>query len=194
MQIDNHAVTGFRSFLFALLFLGASALAASCGAGETATPFYLGIDSVSVRVPAFDLLDAPGGSGSAELLISTFVASGDGGDLEVCLPFFLHGIEETARASVSQFKSIMQIKERIEGEVLPIFSVRRLDNARRLIRHLYRQPIVGGKAVAQLLETTPNTANSLIGDLVSQGVLNEITGRRRNRLFMFHEYLSLFTR
>lgn len=36
--------------------------------------------------------------------------------------FFLHGVEETARASANVFRSILQLKERIEREVLPRFS------------------------------------------------------------------------
>jgi len=126
--------------------------------------------------------------------VDHLMAVRQGNHMRQWLIFFLHGIEETAQSSITQFKHILAIKERIEREVLPCFSVRRLDNAQRLMRHLYRRPIIDGKTVAQLLDTTPNTANSLIGDLIKQGVLSEITGQRRNRLFMFREYLSLFTR
>lgn len=37
-----------------------------------------------------------------------------------------------------------------------------------------------------------NTVSALINDLVSAGVLREMTGQRRNRLFVFQEYLALF--
>lgn len=37
-----------------------------------------------------------------------------------------------------------------------------------------------------------NTAAALIDDLVAFGVLSEVTGQRRNRLFVFHEYLDIF--
>lgn len=33
---------------------------------------------------------------------------------------------------------------------------------------------------------------SLINDMVEQGLLVEMTGGRRNRLFLFHDYLELF--
>jgi len=106
--------------------------------------------------------------------------------------FFLHGIFETARASADVFKAILSLKERIEREVLPHFSHRRQENVQTLMRHLYAQPIVDIKVATGLLGTTPNTATALINDLVELKVLKEITGQRRNRLFMFFEYMALF--
>lgn len=110
------------------------------------------------------------------------------------LIFFLHGVEETARSSADVFRAILAIKERVEREVLPRFSHRRQENAQRLMRHLYAQPVTDVKMVTKLLSTTPNTAASLINDLVEYGVLSEMTGQRRNRLFLFHDYIALFRR
>jgi hypothetical protein len=45
-----------------------------------------------------------------------------------------------------------------------------------------------------LLNTTPNTAGALVDDLIKHNVLRELTGQQRNRLFIFYEYLNLFTR
>jgi Fic family protein len=108
------------------------------------------------------------------------------------LMFFLHGIEETARASITVFREILVLKERVEREVMPRFSHRRQQNAHQLMRELYARPIIDVKTAAQLLNTTNNTATSLISDLVTHGVLVEMTGRRRNRLFLFQNYLNLF--
>jgi Fic family protein len=60
------------------------------------------------------------------------------------------------------------------------------------MRHLYAQPVVDIEAVTRLLSTSTNTASALIADLVTQGVLVEMTGQRRNRFFLFHDYLHLF--
>ena len=101
-------------------------------------------------------------------------------------------MEETARASANVFRAILALKERIEREVLPRFSHRRQENAQQLMRYLYGRPVIDVKAVTGLLSTTTNTAASLINDLVEHGVLLEVTGQRRNRLFLFHDYLELF--
>ncbi|MDC9700875.1 MAG: Fic family protein [Alphaproteobacteria bacterium] len=108
------------------------------------------------------------------------------------LIFFLLGVEETARDSVAVFKSFLVMKERIESEILPGFSARRRGNAQKLMCRLYARPIMSINDVAQFLSTTPNTAAFLISDFVNHGILVEKTGWRRNRLFMFQEYLALF--
>lgn len=106
--------------------------------------------------------------------------------------FFLHGVCETAKESASVFKSILAMKERIEREVLPRFSSRRQDHAQELMRRLYGRPVIDVKSAAAELKTSVNTATALIIDFMEYGLLAEITGQRRNRLFVFREYLDLF--
>ena len=124
--------------------------------------------------------------------VDHMMAVRQGNHLRDWLVFFLHGVEETARGSAGVFRAILALKERIEREVLPRFSHRRQENAQQLMRNLYAQPVTDVKAVTALLSTTTNTAASLINDMVEQGVLEEVTGGRRNRLFLFHDYLELF--
>jgi Fic family protein len=126
--------------------------------------------------------------------IDHLMAVREGNHMRAWLIFFLHGIKETAQSSIQVFRSIILLKERIEREVLPHFSHRRQENAQRLMRYLYERPVVDVKSVCKLLNTVPNTAGSLINDLIKHGILTEITGQQRNRLFIFHEYLSLFSR
>ena len=126
--------------------------------------------------------------------VDHLMAVRQGNHMRDWLIFFLHGVEQTARASAEVFRSILHLKEKIEREVLPRFSTRRQDNAQTLMRHLYARPVVDMKAVARILETTPNTATSLVNDMVAHDVLVEITGQRRNRLFMFKDYVALFRR
>ena len=124
--------------------------------------------------------------------VDHMMAVRQGNHLRDWLVFFLHGVEETARGSAGVFRAILALKERIEREVLPRFSHRRQENAQQLMRYLYGQPVADVKAVTALLDTTTNTAASLINDMVEHGVLVEMTGQRRNRLFLFHDYLDLF--
>jgi Fic family protein len=116
----------------------------------------------------------------------------DGNHMREWLIFFLHGVAETANGSTAVFRNILAIKERVEREILPRFSARRQANAQALIKYLYTNPVVQVHGVEKLLRTTKNTATSLIADLVKQGILQEVTGRKRNRMFWFREYLDLF--
>ncbi len=126
--------------------------------------------------------------------VDHLMAVREGNHMLAWLVFFLHGVLETSQSSIAVFKAILVLKERIEREVLPRFSSRRIENVQALVQHLYGRPVVDVKSVSKLLETTHNTAASLIADLVKYKVLTEITGQQRNRLFVFSEYILLFKR
>ncbi len=110
------------------------------------------------------------------------------------LSFFLLGVRETAAASIQVFRDILALKERIEREKLPTFHIRRQANAQALMRRLYQSPVVSIKAATLHLDTQTNTAAALIEDFVKLGILREFTGGKRNRLFVFDEYVRLFVR
>lgn len=78
----------------------------------------------------------------------------------------------------------------MEGKIITLG--RRAENGRRLLLHLYRKPVINSAQVAALLEVTPRAANGLIQDLVALGILLEMTGYKRNRVFAFQDYLELF--
>ncbi len=115
-----------------------------------------------------------------------------GKPMKAWLIFFLYGVFETAKHSIQVFKEIIELKERLEREVLPHFSTRRQANAQALMKMLYQTPIVDIKTVAHTFELQINTASALINDFVKHGVLSEMTGKRRNRIFWFKEYVLLF--
>lgn len=124
--------------------------------------------------------------------IDHLMAVREGDHLREWLRFFLLGIDETARSSVAAFRAIIALRQRIEQQVLPRFSARRQDNVHALMRQLYAGPVVDVKGLTEALGTTTNTTAALVEDFVAFGVLQEITGQRRNRLYVFKDYLNLF--
>lgn len=125
--------------------------------------------------------------------IDHLMAVRQGNHLREWLVFFMFGVEETARASASVFRAVLNLKQRIEREVLPRFSTRRQDNAQALIRQLYARPVIDVKGAMAISGVSTNTAAALIDDMVTFGVLAEVTGQRRNRLFVFRAYLDIFS-
>lgn len=124
--------------------------------------------------------------------VDRLMAVRQGNHLRDWLIFFLYGVEETARASADVFRGVIDLKQQIERDVLPRFSARRQDNAHILMRQLYARPVIDVKWVTTMIDASVNTASALIDDMVRLGVLVEITGQRRNRLFVFNDYLNLF--
>ena len=114
--------------------------------------------------------------------------------LEPWLRFFLLGMRETSALSIQVFKDILALKERIERKHMPTFHVRRQTNAQTLMQSLYRSPVTTIKMVTDLIQAETNTAAALIDDFVKLGILKEFTGQRRNRLFIFDDYVRLFKR
>ena len=89
----------------------------------------------------------------------------------------------------------MILKERLERGVLPRFSTRRQENAQTtLMQYLYKVPVLNIKRVSNLLDIKVNTAATLVNDFVKYGVLYELTGKQRNRLFLFKDYFEIFNR
>ena len=64
--------------------------------------------------------------------------------------------------------------------------------AQQLLNQFYGRSIVDSTDVVNILGVTPSTALRMINDFVKLGILNEITGFRRNRIFIFTEYVNLF--
>jgi cell filamentation protein, protein adenylyltransferase len=108
------------------------------------------------------------------------------------IQFFLTGVQETARHSINVFREIASIRAIIEAETMPQFQGSKLKNAQTLMYHLYGAPVVTNNAVAALLNVNHNIAAALVKDFVSNGILKEITGRYRNKIFIFDAYFKLF--
>jgi Fic family protein len=109
------------------------------------------------------------------------------------LNFFLVGVQEVAENSIQTFHEIMKL--RIEVEEKRIIRLgKKIPLALQLIRYLYTKPIVDATEVAKVLNVNISTANRLIQDFEKLNILMEKTGFKRNRIFIFKQYLNLFER
>ncbi|MCH8518296.1 Fic family protein [Candidatus Gracilibacteria bacterium] len=111
-------------------------------------------------------------------------------DIEHFIKFFLTGIIETCQSSISTFEQILILKKDIEAQILLLGS--RAEKAQKVFHHLFGDPIVTSHDIIKLLDVTPATANTFIKIFVDMGVLKEVTGFKRHKLFAFENYLRLF--
>jgi Fic family protein len=65
-------------------------------------------------------------------------------------------------------------------------------NGHRVLEQLYEQPIVSVNDVKQIIGTTYEAANRLVSKLTELGILIEVTGQSRNRVFRHQTYVDLF--
>jgi Fic family protein len=111
-------------------------------------------------------------------------------DIEQWIIFFLTGIVDTSRKSKNTLESIVTLKQDYESKV--VILGKRAVVAKELLDILYSKPVVDYKFVQQKLGLTHPTVNKLLMDFQKIGILEEITGQERNRLFAFSDYIALF--
>ncbi len=114
-------------------------------------------------------------------------------DLANWILFFLVAVSETCKKGITTFEKIQKLRDDVEGKRIVRLG-KKLPKARILMVSLYRNPRVNSADVCKLLNVTPKSANELIQDMINLGVLAEITGSRRNRVFSFVEYVKLFSK
>lgn len=108
---------------------------------------------------------------------------------EEWVEFFLNGVRETGEQAV---ESARQIHDLIERDRAKIAAVGRLaPNALRLHELLTRHPLTPIGYAARQLNLTVPTVTDAVGRMVELGILEEVTGRRRGKLFRYSAYLSI---
>ena len=105
--------------------------------------------------------------------------------------FFLTGVLRTAESAIDTFNAIIKLRQVVE-ETKIITLGKRVPLALELIRYLYTKPIVDAAEIATALKVNISTAHRLIKDFERLIILVEQTGYKRNRVFVFEDYLKLF--
>lgn len=112
-------------------------------------------------------------------------------DLSQWLKFFLVGIIETAQKGVRTFDGILQLQKNIDEKIKTLKG--RSTDAKLLIDYLFTKPIVNANTVATVIDKSPASVYKLLKDMEDLKIIKEITGSERGRLYMFSDYLDLFS-
>ena len=115
----------------------------------------------------------------------------DRGSWEDWLTFFLRGVGEVSLQAADTARKILLLREdhrRIITEHLG----RSTANGMRVLESLYRNPYISVGEVQETIGATFSVANNLVTRLVKHGILHEITGQKRNRRFLYRDYVDLF--
>lgn len=115
----------------------------------------------------------------------------DKGAWEDWLMFFLKGIKEVSIEAADTARNILILREE-HRETIAEQLGRSGANGMRIIEHLYRQPYISVGEVQDIIGATYATANNLVARLVELGILHEATGHKRNRRFLYRDYVELF--
>lgn len=113
------------------------------------------------------------------------------GDWEEWIQFFLKGVIETANQAIETAQKILKLftedRKNIEAIGKP--------SASTLIVHSYLQkhPITDAKKSVDLCNITLPTANKSLHHLADLGIVKEITGKARNKVYVYRKYLDILS-
>jgi Fic family protein len=112
-------------------------------------------------------------------------------DMTQWLKYFLVGVAETAEDATQTLSEILELKTKLEISITTTFG-KRSNNALLLLNFLFKKPIVHVNQVKEVTNSSYKSANDLVSDFVTVGILKELTGQNRNRIFGFDQYLKMF--
>ncbi len=111
-----------------------------------------------------------------DLLFSTSAT----GDLTPWLDFFLDGVQQQSVDAEERTVRLVDLQRSIREELLEHNAT---NTTLRLAESLLDRPYVTAKRVTQVYDVTFPTAQKAIDALVDHGILEEITGQKRNRMY-----------
>lgn len=113
------------------------------------------------------------------------------GDWESWVDFFPIGVRDTAEQAAGAARRIVAVFEdhrrKIEALGRPTASVL------RVFGHMQRNPIISIPAAAQSIGISAPTVAKSLARMQNLGMLREITGRQRHRLFVYDAYLAILS-
>ncbi|RKH08260.1 Fic family protein [Corallococcus sp. CA053C] len=111
------------------------------------------------------------------------------GAWEAWLEFFLEGVEETANQAFEAATRIIELfkhdREHITAES------ERAGSALRVHELLQTQPYLTSNQLVERTGLTAPTVNAALADLERLGIVEEVTGRKRGRVFAYRGYLAI---
>ena len=111
-------------------------------------------------------------------------------DLEGWLRFFLEGVTLTARSAAETAQRVIDLRENDVRSVTEMGAVS--EKAMKLLNHLYRSPLVRIRDVEKIVALSNPNAIALIRKFTELKILQEITGRKRNKIFANSRYIDIF--
>lgn len=111
------------------------------------------------------------------------------GDWEAWLEFFVAGVHECASSAVA---TAQELAARMRTDAETVRNIKRIGGtALRVLMALQRRPIAPANLLSAASGVSIPAVNSSLTALENAGIVREITGRKRNRVFSYAEYVRI---
>jgi Fe2+ or Zn2+ uptake regulation protein len=103
----------------------------------------------------------------------------------------LVGIEETAKSGIETFDAILKMKKELEE--LIIKTSKRSDGILRVMDYLYQNPVIlYPSKMNEISKMSVATTYKILEEMTKLGILNEMSGTKRDKIYLFSKYIALF--
>jgi Fic family protein len=111
-------------------------------------------------------------------------------DLIQWFKFFLVGIIETAKSGIDTFDSILKLQQETDVKLKSLGH--RYNNAQLIINSLFQHPVIDAQKVKEITQLSMPSVYKMIDAMEKLEIIEEITGGKRKKLYLFGEYARLF--
>jgi len=113
------------------------------------------------------------------------------GNYEQWIAFFLKGVVETANSAMETAKKILEL----QGDHRSLLWKKKISSpiAVGMLESLFHKPYVSVNNMAKEFNISFQTASTLVSQFETAGILEEITGRKRDKKYVYAEYLTILS-
>jgi len=111
------------------------------------------------------------------------------GDWEAWLDFFADAVIHTATRAVEATKQLMKLSAE---DGVRISGLKRISGSAHLVhKAMLERPMGSPNWIREKTQLSPSTVNACLRELEQLGIVKEITGQKRNRLYSYVEYIKI---
>ena len=113
------------------------------------------------------------------------------GAWEDWLDFFLEGVRDTAGNAVHTANRLMNLFRDDEARIASADAGRQAATLLVMLREMQKRPLVTASGMQQGTGLSQPTINKAFAALSRMGIVREITGKKRGRVYAYRQYMSL---
>jgi Fic family protein len=104
------------------------------------------------------------------------------------LRFFVNGVSEESRDAVARSNQLLALRqeyrEKLQAQKVP-------GRTLELMENLFKEPVITVASARERLKVTTRTAQQNVDRLLQAGILREVTGRQRYRIFVAQRIIQV---
>lgn len=106
------------------------------------------------------------------------------------IKFFLTASIETAVDAKQKFQNALNTQKRYQTYLMEKrYSTKTL---RDIISYMYTDPVTNSFTISESISTSVTTVNKHLKTLLDDGIIDELTGNRRNKVYALRDYINAF--